>query len=275
MEEIGIHLGSRRLQAVRQGATDAPLVLCGHGLSANARAFDALGARLADAGRQVVALDFRGRGLSETTPPGSYGLEAHAADVVGAATALADLQPFDYIGWSMGALIGILAAPLAAGRLRRLVLIDHAGRMDESATAAVRTGLDRLDANFADPVEHVTAVRTAGGIEHWSEQWDAVYRRELREQDGRWVARTSRAACEEDLADMLERDWLAAWRALTVPTLLVRSTRPVEGGFIVPAEQRDRLVATARDVTVLEVDATHSDVMTAEETLQAASAHLT
>lgn len=274
MEEIGIHLTSGRLQAVRHGDEEAPLVLCGHGLSANARAWDAVGAHLAAEGHRVVALDFRGRGLSEVTPPGSYRLGAHAADVVDAADALG-AETFDYIGWSMGALIGILAAGTAPGRLRRLILVDHAGRMDDAAVRVVRAGLDRLDAIVADPAEHVANVRAAGGIEHWAQQWDAMYRRELQEaEDGRWIARTARAACEEDLDDMLGRDWLEDWRRLAMPTLLVRSTRAIEGGYIVPADQRDGLVATGRDVTVVEVDGTHSDVMTAQATLRAASAHL-
>ncbi|MEJ7892864.1 MAG: alpha/beta hydrolase [Solirubrobacteraceae bacterium] len=274
MEELSLDLASGRVQAVAHGPVDAPLVLCLHGLSANARAWDFLGERLAGEGRRAVALDLRGRGLTEATPPGSYGLPAHAADVLAAANALG-AETFDVAGWSMGALIGILAASTAAGRLRRLVLIDHAGRMDESAVSVVRAGLDRLDTIVADPDEHVAAVRAAGGIERWSEQWDAVYRRELRRaEEGRWIARTSRAACEEDLEDMLARDWNAAWRPLAMPTLLVRSTRPIEGGFIVPADQRDGLAAAGADVTVVEVDATHSDVMTAPETWTAVGGHL-
>ena len=222
VEELSLDLPAGRLAAVAHGPADGPLVLCVHGLSANARAWDALAEHLAADGRRVVAVDVRGRGLSEAAVPG--GLDAHAADVVAAATALG-AETFDLAGWSMGALIGILAAGPAAGRLRRLILIDHAGRMDDSATAVVRAGLDRLDAIVADPADHVAAVRAAGGIEQWSEQWDAVYRRELREaEDGRWVARTSRSACERDLIDMLERDWEEAWRRLTQPTLLVRST---------------------------------------------------
>lgn len=276
MEELSLELASGRFQAVAHGAPDAPLVLCLHGLSANARAWDFLGERIAigPPARRAVALDLRGRGLTDATPPGSYGLASHAADVLAAANLLG-AETFDVAGWSMGALIGILAASTAAGRLRRLVLIDHAGRMDEAAVRVVRSGLDRLDAIVADPDEHVAAVRAAGGVERWGAQWDAVYRRELRRaEDGRWIARTSRAAAEEDLADMLARDWREAWRPLAMPTLLVRSTRPIDGGFIVPADQRDSLAATGADVTVCEVDATHSDVMTADETADALVAHL-
>ena len=116
----------------------------------------------------------------------------------------------------------------------------------------------------------------AGGIERWLPQWDALYRRELRQaEDGRWVARTSRAACEEDLDDMIARDWKEAWRPLAMPTLLVRSTVPTNGGFIVPESERDGLLARAAQPTLAEVDATHSDIMTDDATWAAVDAHLT
>lgn len=273
MEEITLDLPSGRMQAVSHGG--GPLVICLHGLTANSRAWDFLGERLAGAGHRAVALDLRGRALTEVGAQGrTGGLDGHVADVLAAANALG-AETFDVCGWSMGALIGILAASTASGRLRRLVLIDHAGRMDDAAVEVVRAGMDRLDGSVADPDEHVAAVRAAGGIERWLPQWDALYRRELRrEPDGRWVARTSRAACEEDLADMLARDWKEAWRPLAVPTLLVRSLRPMGGGAIVPESERDGLLERARQPSLVEVDATHSDIMTADPTWAAVDEHL-
>ncbi len=47
---------------------DAPLVLAVHGLSANMHAFDYLAPHLvADGDRQWVAVDLRGRGMSEAS----------------------------------------------------------------------------------------------------------------------------------------------------------------------------------------------------------------
>jgi len=61
------------------------------GLSANLRAFDVIAAAVAGPGRRFVSLDLRGRGLSEVTPPGSYGWESHARDVVAAFATGADV----------------------------------------------------------------------------------------------------------------------------------------------------------------------------------------
>jgi hypothetical protein len=59
-----------------------------------------------------------------------------------------------------------------------------------------------------------------------------------------------------------------------MPTLLVRCTRPLNGGFIVPESERDALVARAARATVAEVDANHFDVMTADATADAIVDHL-
>jgi pimeloyl-ACP methyl ester carboxylesterase len=265
MEEVEFDLPSGRVAAEVRG--EGPLVICVHGLSANLRAFDAIAPRLD--GHRVVAVDLRGRGVSEVTPPGSYGLAAHAADAIAIANELG-AETFDYVGWSMGALIGINAASLGAGRLRRLVLIDHAGGMDDSALDAVRAGLARLAAVVDDPQQYVDAIRAASPIERWTEQWDAFYRHELHAvEDGRWTPRTDRVACEEDIDDGLARDWKEAWRTLAMPTLLVRCTRPLNGGFIVPEVERDGLLERAAQGSLAEVDANHFDVMTDDRTVAA------
>jgi pimeloyl-ACP methyl ester carboxylesterase len=274
MEEISLKLPSGRLQAVAHGAEGAPLVLCLHGLSANARAFDTIGPALARAGHRAVALDLRGRALSDVTPPGTYGLSAHGADVLAAASELG-AETFDVVGWSMGALIGIFTASLAAGRLRRLALIDHAGHMDVEALDAVIRGLDRLAAIVDDPQEYVDRIRAAAAIENWTDQWDAFYARELEHApDGKWIVRTSRAACEEDLEDLRDHDWTEAWRPLAMPTLLVRATRPLNGGFVVPEHERDNLLSHLARGSLVEVDGNHFDVMTADDTAAAIVDHL-
>ena len=71
---------------------------------------------------------------------------------------------FDWVGWSLGALIGIVASGIEPGRIRRLGLIDHAGRSDESAVAAVIAGLNRLDLAVPTAEEYVTPVQAASPI---------------------------------------------------------------------------------------------------------------
>src|SRR4051812_1845949 len=116
VDGFDLHLPSGRVHAQRFGAREAPLVLCLPGLSANLKGFDFIGERLGGEEWQVVAMDLRGRGLSDATPPGSYGWLNHARDVFAAADALG-ARTFSIIGQSMGAFVAIQAAALEAGRL--------------------------------------------------------------------------------------------------------------------------------------------------------------
>jgi pimeloyl-ACP methyl ester carboxylesterase len=271
--EFDIPLPGGTLHAARWGAPTAPLTLCVHGLSANLHTFGFLAERLAGPDRQVVAIDLRGRGRSDITPPGTYGLTAHARDVLEVATALG-ADRFDHIGWSLGALIGITTAGLAGDRLRTLTLIDHCGREQPAAYAAVRQGLDRLDAVVDRPEDYIGRIRDAGVVTPWNEYWTRVYSYELTSLGDRLTPRTDKAACLEDL-DSPDRDRVRdSWPKITMPALLVRATVPLNGADVVPVADRDELRATARDLRVVEVASNHFGVMTDPGTATAIAALL-
>ncbi|MET3108091.1 pimeloyl-ACP methyl ester carboxylesterase [Oxalobacteraceae bacterium GrIS 2.11] len=259
-ELFDLALRSGRVTARRVGSQQAPLVLLIHGLSAHLHSFDYLVDQLAGQDLQLVALDLRGRGRSDITAPGSYGMQAHARDVLEIATLLGADQ-FDIVGWSMGALIGIVAANLAPQRVRRLVLIDHAGKMDASPVEKISLGLNRLDVVVDRPADYLDAIRLAGGIVPWSPFWDHFYSYELGPYQQGYKPTSDKAACLEDLHDLMKIDFQAQWKNLTMPTLLVRCQKPVGGGFIVPASERDLMQKIAPDLGVAEFDFDHYKIM--------------
>ncbi|MDQ6745207.1 MAG: alpha/beta hydrolase [Actinomycetota bacterium] len=171
--ELTLKLPGGRIHGYRWGDPRAPLVICVHGLSANHTAFAWLAEGLVRAGYGVLAYDCRGRGRSEVTPAGSYGLTAHARDV----RELADhvgVERFHLVGWSTGAGIGMVAAGQLGTRLRSLVLLDHAGPVDPRAGELVRAGLASLDAVVDAPEEYLEAIRTRGLIDPWTPFWALV-----------------------------------------------------------------------------------------------------
>ena len=268
MADLDLDLPSGRLRARTWGDDDAPLLLCGHGLSASLMAFAWLAPQLADV-RRVVAIDFRGRGRSDITPRGTYGLHRHARDVLDAASALG-AAAVAYAGWSMGALIGLrmLAEPDGA-RVRSLALIDHAGRMDREATEVVREGLARLDVVAPTKEDYVGAVRSARPVGEWSPFWDDYYDYELVHTDAGWTPSTDRVACAEDLDGILDVAPAELWKRITMPAVLIRAKKPIGGGLIVPADVRDALLAAAPDVRLVETSDDHFSIMEAPETLAA------
>ena len=106
--EAGAPFTSGRVRYRRSGAEDGSAALLVPGLSAHMHGFDHVADRLAATGRRIVAMDLRGRGRSEITPAGSYGLEAHCHDLLDIASLLG-AERFDWVGWSMGAFAGVPA----------------------------------------------------------------------------------------------------------------------------------------------------------------------
>ncbi len=118
------------------GSADVPVLLV-HGLASNARLWDGVAWRLADAGHPVAALDQRGHGLSDK-PDGGYDF----------ATLTADLRAvLEELGWT-GA-----RRPFAAGQSwgANVVLELAATRPEPVAgLALVDGGTAELAARFAD-----------------------------------------------------------------------------------------------------------------------------
>jgi pimeloyl-ACP methyl ester carboxylesterase len=271
--ELDLELSSGRVHARRWGDPQRPLVLCVHGLTANLTAFSWLAEGLVRRGHQVVAIDCRGRGQSQITAPGTYGLEAHARDVH-EITAQLGCTSITYIGWSMGALVGMALAQCAPELVQQLILLDHTGPMDPDAISLVRASLERLGAVVAEPDEYIDAVSSRGVIDPWTPFWTDHYRYELGQvEGGSWSPTTDRAACEEDLEAAL-RAYTELWSALTMPTTLVRAAEPIAGARLVSAAARAAFASAVGGLNVVEVPTNHYTVMTDPLMLAAVTAAL-
>ena len=273
-QTFDLRLLSGRVRARRLGRPDAPLVLLLHGLSAHLHSFDFLMEALANSDRQLVAVDLRGRGRSSITPPGTYGLSTHAQDVLEIASLLGAAQ-FDLIGWSMGALIAEHTAADMPVRLRRMVLIDHAGTMDPGPIEKITKGLTRLQQVVDHPDTYVNAIRNSGAIANWTPFWDNYYRYEMHEVAGGYQASTNYGACLEDLEDMMRVNFPMIWRRITTPTLLLRCEVPIGGGYIVPADQRDAIKLGIGTLQIEELPFDHYTVLLEQRTADLINTFLT
>jgi pimeloyl-ACP methyl ester carboxylesterase len=233
------------------------------GLSGNAEHFAFFGERIGGDRVQLVALDPRGGGRSDTTPFGSYGWENHARDVLAVADALG-FDRFAIIGQSMGGSVAMKVAQLNGERLDAVVLVDVAGRVDPGVGAAIAAAISRPDRTY-DSVEHyLDEVKAERLIEPWSAYWDRAYRYDLVEVGGRVTNRTSADAVAEDRAYTATQHPYDRWKHPTMPTLLLRARQELRpgSGFIVPADDRDRFVREVPRATVVDIDANHLTINT-------------
>jgi pimeloyl-ACP methyl ester carboxylesterase len=230
--------------------------------------FGAIAPALAREGRQVIAVDLRGRGWSSVSARGTHGWWNHAADLLHVADVLG-ANTFDLIGHSMGAFVGMKLAWRARERVRRLVLIDAAGTPEPAAMPPIVRAVERLGAVYPDADAYIAMGRGIGTISPWNEVWDAHYRYDLVDVAGGVRARTDRDAVLEDVQYATSQRPSDLWHGLAMRTLLVRAARPLgdAGGFIVSAADRERFVKTAARAEAVDIDANHYGVMTHADTL--------
>jgi pimeloyl-ACP methyl ester carboxylesterase len=105
------------------GQADRPCLIAMHGLTRNGRDFDAVAHNLSDRFR-VVCPDVVGRGKSGWLPDGAlYSYPQYLADAT-ALIARVATAPVDWLGTSMGGLIGMMLAAQPLTPIRRLILND-------------------------------------------------------------------------------------------------------------------------------------------------------
>lgn len=99
-------------------------VVCLHGLTRNAKDFDALARRLAGQGHRVVVPDTRGRGRSAFDPqPMRYLPQTYVGDVVALLDGL-DIARAIFVGTSMGGIVTMGVAALLPALVAAAVLND-------------------------------------------------------------------------------------------------------------------------------------------------------
>jgi pimeloyl-ACP methyl ester carboxylesterase len=120
---LGLH-GFHRVAYTEWGAADNPrLIVCVHGLTRNSRDFDDLAQALAGDCR-VLCPDVAGRGRSEwLRHKQDYGYPQYLSDMA-ALIARSGAEQVDWVGTSMGGLIGMMLAAQPGTPIRRLVIND-------------------------------------------------------------------------------------------------------------------------------------------------------
>jgi len=117
-----VEVNGLRIHYLEWGKAEMPVVVCVHGYTSSAQAFNALARHLQDRHR-VVAVDVRGHGESAWSPTGAYGYANQAGDLAAFVDRL-DLPRFALIGTSMGGIIAMAYAADHADRLNALVIND-------------------------------------------------------------------------------------------------------------------------------------------------------
>lgn len=107
-----------------EASEQLPAVICVHGYSRNGRDFDALAQYLSMQGRHVFCPDVVGRGDSSWFKQSHhYNFNQYMADL-NVLIARTGAQSIDWIGTSMGGMIGMMLAAQPGSPIKRLILND-------------------------------------------------------------------------------------------------------------------------------------------------------
>jgi len=141
------------------------VIVCAHGYSGNARDFDYLARALADDAR-VICIDVAGRGDSSWLPPMGYHFGQFIADIHSLFTHL-KLKQVEWVGTSMGGLLGMILASEPSSPVRRLVMNDIGAYIPMDALQAIARNLEAPE-SFASLAEVEAHMR------HTHRDWGAI-----------------------------------------------------------------------------------------------------
>lgn len=219
--------GFHHIACTEWGDADNPQVLvCAHGLTRCGRDFDFLARALAGNYR-VVCPDVVGRGNSDwLRDPSHYTIPQYCADL---ATLLAylDVETVDWLGTSMGGLIGMSLAAQAGTPIRRLVLNDVGPVVTAASIARIGEFLGRAPvfASIEQAEAYVRFVSVPFGA-LTDDQWRHLTVHTVRPAEGGgWRMAYDPAIAEpfrQAMGDGKDVELWPLYDAIRCPTLLVR-----------------------------------------------------
>ena len=201
------------------------VLVCVHGLTRTGRDFDYLAERLSDAYR-VVCPDVAGRGRSDwLRDPADYTYAQYNTDM---ATLMASLhaETVDWVGTSMGGIIGMILAGLPGTPVRRLVMNDVGAFIPKASLERIGqyVGAEPHFESLEALEGAMRAISPFGPLD--ASQWRHLAMHVAKEEGGRWkfrydpgIARNFHAAPVGDV------DLRPFWNLVHGPVLVIRGAQ--------------------------------------------------
>lgn len=213
------------------------IALCVHGLTRNGRDFDHLAAAL-QGERRVLCPDVAGRGRSEwLAAVEDYGYPTYCADMA-ALLARVGGEAVDWVGTSMGGLIGMMLAAQPGTPIRRLVMNDVGPFVPKEALEriAAYVGTDPHFASLGELERHLREIHAPFGP-LTDEQWAHLAHCSVRElPDGAYaLAYDPGIATAFKTRPLEDLDLWALWDNVRCPVLVLRGA---ESDLLLPDTAR-------------------------------------
>ena len=167
------------------GSSDRPPLLCLPGLTRNSRDFADLARRYSRRFR-VLALDFRGRALSDYDPvPARYNPATYAGDVIELLDQLGVPQAI-FVGTSLGGLVTMAIAATAPQRIASAIINDVGPDVDPSGIDRILTyvGKDQRFKSWEEAASAISGNYGSSFDRYTQDDWVRMAQRNCREENG-------------------------------------------------------------------------------------------
>jgi pimeloyl-ACP methyl ester carboxylesterase len=240
-------------------------IICVHGLTANCRCWDTMAASLAPR-HKLIALDLRGRGLSEK-PPEGYFVDQHCRDIGAVIKNLGIERPI-LMGHSLGALIALVFTALRPEETAGLVLVDGAGCLSEEQLEKVLTGikpaLDRLGLVFPSFDAYTARLKQALFLNPWSEALERYFRYEIEDVPDGVRSRVRPEHILEEIENLKEVNAADYYPRIRCPVLILRATEGtlLPDDRVLPESAVQRMLKEIPDARCVSIDgANHYSIL--------------
>lgn len=247
------------------GAADNPnVVLCIHGLTRNSRDFDELALALRDQFR-VVCVDVVGRGRSGyLLNAGQYDYPSYVSQLTGVLAHI-NASHVNWIGTSMGGILGMLLAATPNSPIRKMVISDVGPVIPKQALEAISSYLE-LTTEFeslAELEQHLRIIHSGFG-DLTDQQWHHLALHSAREQAGKWHLHYDPAIASAFGPISDDVDLTLVWEQVHCPVLVLRGAQST----LLTASLAKRM-AQRPNVTVQEfADVGHAPMMMSTDQIE-------
>ena len=253
-------------------------VICLPGLARTAADFAELAAALAgdpDRPRRVLALDYRGRGLSDhDRDPANYTIAVELADVLAVLIAQ-EVERAAFLGTSRGGLLTMVLATERPTVIAGVVLNDIGPVIEPQGLMRIKSYVGKLPAphNIEDGAEVLRRLFADQFPKLGDADWQSWARKTWREDVGRLMptydTRLALGLAAIDLEHPLPPLWEQFDALADVPLMVIRGGN----SDILSAATVAAMRARRRDITVLEIpDQGHAPLLTEPATIARISA---
>ena len=224
------------------GNPGAPHLVCVHGYTSSAQAFNALARHLHDR-FHIVAPDVRGHGESSWSSDGAYQYRDQVGDLAGFVDQLG-LSRFTLFGTSMGGIIAMAYAEAHAERLVSLVINDIGPDVEEGSQRITQTVGSRPEefATLEDAMVYRREISPVTASRSMDDQREVALGVLRQRPDGRWVWKMDPAYIQQRVqrgAPPRPASW-PVLGALPCPTMVVWGTE----SDVLSEAQAKRMVKT-------------------------------